>query len=89
MYYEGRCGRPQRGMAADDGPWEAHTMHVPSDLASRLSSVAISSGRSPEALLREAISRLIESTAESLAGCEDAPQHAGFVPQPQSFSVYE
>jgi hypothetical protein len=51
--------------------------------------VAVSSGRSPEALLREAISRLIESTVESLAGFEEAPQHAGFVPQPQSFSVYE
>ncbi|MFL6304897.1 MAG: hypothetical protein ACJ72H_15300 [Candidatus Sulfotelmatobacter sp.] len=64
-------------------------MQVPVDLASRLSSVAISSGRSPEAFLREAISRLIESTVESLAAFEDAPQHAGFVPQPQRFSVYE
>jgi predicted transcriptional regulator len=76
-------------MAAHAGALEAHTMYVPSDLASRLSRVAVSSGRSPEALLREAISRLIESTVESLAGLEDGPQHAGFVPQPQSFSVYE
>ena len=64
-------------------------MQVPSDLAARLSSVAISSGRSPEAFLREAISRLIESTLETVAAFDEAPQHAGFVPQPQSFSVYE
>ncbi len=64
-------------------------MQVPTDLASRLSSVAISSGRSPEAFLREAISRLIESTLDTLAVVEDPPQHPGFVPQPQSFSVYE
>lgn len=64
-------------------------MQVPPDLASRLSRVALSSGSSPEAFLREAISRLIESTVESLAVFEDAPRHAGFVPQPQSFSVYE
>lgn len=64
-------------------------MQVPPDLASRLSSVAVSSGRSPETLLREAISRLIESTVESLAVFEDAHQHVGFVPQPQGFSVYE
>ncbi|MGB9418178.1 MAG: hypothetical protein WCB58_17820 [Acidobacteriaceae bacterium] len=49
----------------------------------------MSSGRSPEACLREAISRLIESTAQTLAKLEAAPQHAGFVPQPQGFSVYE
>ena len=64
-------------------------MQVPPDLASRLSSVAVLSGRSPEAFLREAISRLIESTAPTLAPVEDGPQHTGFVPQPQSFSVYE
>jgi hypothetical protein len=64
-------------------------MQVPRDLTSRLSTAAISSGRSPEAFLREAVSRLIESTVESLATFEDVPQHAGFVPQPQSFSVYE
>jgi hypothetical protein len=63
-------------------------MQVPPDLASRLSSVAILSGRSPEAFLREAISRLIDSTAQTLAPVEDG-QHTGFVPQPQSFSVYE
>jgi hypothetical protein len=68
---------------------EADLMQVPPDLASQLSSVAISSGRSPEAFLREAINRLIESTLDTLASFEDAPQHAGFVPQPQSFSVYE
>ena len=64
-------------------------MQVPPDLASRLSSVAILSGRSPEAFLREAISRLIDSTAQTLAPVEDGTQHTGFVPQPQSFSVYE
>ena len=64
-------------------------MQVPPDLASRLSSVAILSGRSPEAFLREAISRLIDSTAPTLAPVEDGTQHTGFVPQPQSFSVYE
>jgi hypothetical protein len=64
-------------------------MQVPPDLASQLSSVAVLSGRSPEAFLREAITRLIESTARTLVSFEDTPQHAGFVPQPQSFSVYE
>jgi hypothetical protein len=64
-------------------------MQVPPDLASQLSSVATSSGRSPEACLREAISRLIESTAQTLVTLEAAPQHASFVPQPQGFSVYE
>jgi predicted transcriptional regulator len=64
-------------------------MQVPSDLASRLSSVAIACSRSPEAFLHEAISRLIDSTLETLAAFDEAPQHAGFVPQPQGFSVYE
>jgi hypothetical protein len=64
-------------------------MQVPPDLASRLASVAVLSGRSPEAFLREAINRLIDSTAPPLAPLEDGPQHNGFVPQPQSFSVYE
>lgn len=64
-------------------------MQVPPDLASRLARVAISSGRSPEALLREAISLLVESTIETLATLDEVPQHAGFVPQPQGFSVYE
>jgi predicted transcriptional regulator len=63
-------------------------MQVPPDLASRLSRLATGSGRSPEAFLREAISRLIESAAPACAAPEDA-QHTGFVPQPQSFSVYE
>jgi predicted transcriptional regulator len=63
-------------------------MQVPPDLASRLSRLAATSGRSPEAFLREAISRLIESAAPDCAALEDA-QHTGFVPQPQSFSVYE
>jgi predicted transcriptional regulator len=64
-------------------------MQVPSDLASQLSNVAVSSGRSPEAFLREAISRLIESTAQQRAALEETPQHTGFVPQPLRFSVYE
>lgn len=63
-------------------------MQVPPDLASRLSKLAATSGRSPELFLREAISRLIESAGPVCALAEDAPQ-AGFVPQPQSFSVYE
>lgn len=66
-----------------------HSMQVPPDLASQLSSAALSSGRSPEAFLREAISRLLESTVLPVAMHEVTPQHAGFVPQPQSFSVYE
>jgi hypothetical protein len=64
-------------------------MQVPTDLASQLSSVAISSGRSPEAFLREAVTRLIENTTRTLVTFEETGQHAGFVPQPQSFSVYE
>jgi predicted transcriptional regulator len=72
-------------------------MQVPPDLASRLSSVALLSGRSPEAFLREAISRLIDEivpTAGALDDAighalDDATGHAGFVPQPQRFSVYE
>lgn len=67
----------------------APSMQVPPDLASRLSSAALLSGRSPEAFLREAISRLIDSSMPTLAAFEETPQHAGFVPQPQSFSVYE
>jgi predicted transcriptional regulator len=63
-------------------------MQVPPDLAFRLSRLAATSGRSPEAFLREAISRLIESAASPCAVLEDAP-HSGFVPQPQRFSVYE
>jgi hypothetical protein len=65
-------------------------MQVPYDLASRLSSAALISGRSPEDLLREAIDRLIETTvpAPDLLG-EMRQLQGGFVPQPQSFSVYE
>jgi len=58
------------------------------DLASRVSTLAARSGRSPEAFLREAISHLIESAAPACAALDDA-QQTGFVPQPQSFSVYE
>jgi predicted transcriptional regulator len=64
-------------------------MQVPPDLASRISSVAMLSGRSPEALLREAILRMIDGTAATLSKLEDTPQQTGFVPQPQSFCVYE
>jgi hypothetical protein len=68
----------------------APSMQVPPDLASQLSNIAVSSGRSPEAFLREAISRLIESTAHTRPRPDEAPQqHSGFVPQPLSFSVYE
>ena len=41
-------------------------MQVPPDLASRLSSVAMLSGRSPEAFLREAILRMIDGTVVTL-----------------------
>jgi hypothetical protein len=64
-------------------------MQVPPDLAPQLSTAAVLSGRSPEAFLREEIGRLIESTMQTLVAFEERPQHSGFVPQPQSFSVYE
>jgi predicted transcriptional regulator len=65
-------------------------MQVPSDLASQLSTVAVVSGRSPDTLLREAISQLIKSTVPTIAPLENTPHHrAGFVPQALSFSVYE
>jgi hypothetical protein len=65
-------------------------MQVPSDLASRLSSAALLSGRSPEDLLREAVNRWIESAAPGAGALGEMPQlQGGFVPQPQSFSVYE
>jgi hypothetical protein len=64
-------------------------MQVPSDLASRLSSAALSSGRSPEDMLREAVSRLIESAAPAADLGEMRQLQNGWVPQPQSFSVYE
>jgi hypothetical protein len=70
--------------------WKLVLMQVPSDLAFRLSSAALSSGRSPEDMLREAVSRLIESAAPAadLLG-EMGQLQNGWVPQPQSFSVYE
>jgi hypothetical protein len=70
--------------------WKLVLMQVPSDLASRLSSAALLSGRSPEDLLREAIDRLIESAAPAADLIGEVQQlQSGFVPQPQSFSVYE
>ena len=70
--------------------WKLVLMQVPFDLTSRLSRAALLSGRSPEDLLREAINRLIESAAPAadLLG-EMQRLQGGFVPQPQSFSVYE
>jgi hypothetical protein len=51
---------------------------------------ALLSGRSPEDLLREAINRLIESAAPAADLLGEMRQlHSGFVPQPQSVSVYE
>lgn len=64
-------------------------MQVPPDLASRLSSIAALSGRPPEALLREAISRMIEAATPPFAILDDTPLQTGFVAQPQRFSVYE
>jgi hypothetical protein len=74
-------------------------MQVPPDLTSRLASTALLCGRSPETLLREAISRLLDGAGPSSVpmaaalpppvGRDGAPQQSGFVPQPQSFSVYE
>jgi hypothetical protein len=70
--------------------WKLVLMQVPFDLASRLSSAALMSGRSPEDLLREAINRLIESAAPAADLLGEMQQlQSGFVPQPQSFSVYE
>jgi hypothetical protein len=70
--------------------WKLILMQVPFDLASRLSSAALISGRSPEDLLREAVNRLIESAAPAADLLGEMQQlHGGFVPQPQSFSVYE
>ena len=74
-------------------------MQVPPDLAARLASAALMCGRSPETLLREAISRLLDGAGPSSVlmtatllppvGGDGTPQQGGFVPQPQSFSVYE
>jgi predicted transcriptional regulator len=64
-------------------------MQVPPDLASRLSTIALLSGRSPEAFLREAILHMIDGTVVTLSTLEETPQQTGFVPQPHSFSVYE
>jgi hypothetical protein len=70
--------------------WKLILMQVPFDLASRLSSAALLSGRSPEDLLREAIHRVIESAAPAADLLGEMQQlQSGFVPQPQSFSVYE
>jgi hypothetical protein len=70
--------------------WKLILMQVPFDLASRLSSAALLSGRSPEDLLREAVNRVIESAAPVADLLGEMPQlQSGFVPQPQSFSVYE
>jgi hypothetical protein len=70
--------------------WKLVLMQVPSDLTSRLSSAALLSGRSPEDLLREAINRLVESAAPAADLLGEMQQlQSGFVPQPQSFSVYE
>jgi hypothetical protein len=50
----------------------------------------ILSGRSPEDLLREAVNRWIENDAPAAKVLgEMRPLPGGFVPQPQSFSVYE
>ena len=70
--------------------WKLVLMQVPFDLTSRLSRAALLSGRSPEDLLREAINRLIESAAPAADLLGEMQQlQGGFVPQPQSFSVYE
>jgi hypothetical protein len=63
-------------------------MQVPPDLVVRLSNAAQSSGRSPEAFLREAICRLIESTP-SLPSILEGDLHGNFIPQAPRFSVYE
>jgi predicted transcriptional regulator len=88
MSAKARGCRPQGGMAWNGRSKHPQSMQVPPDLASRVSTLAARSGRSPEAFLREAISHLIESAAPVCAALEDA-QQTGFVPQPQSFSVYE
>jgi predicted transcriptional regulator len=62
-------------------------MQVPADLASRLSTAALLSGQTPEAVLREAISQWIESTAPARAAARKPD--SSFSPQPQRFSVYE
>jgi len=69
--------------------WKLVLMQVPFDLTSRLSRAALLSGRSPEDLLREAIDRLIQSAAPAADLLGEMPLQGGFVPQPQSFSVYE
>lgn len=79
---------PNGGWAWSECRQHAQSMQVPPDLASRLSILASLSGRSPEAYLREAISRLIEGVTPPCPASGEA-QHPGFVPQPQSFSVYE
>jgi hypothetical protein len=70
--------------------WKLIHMQVPPDLASRLSSAALLSGRSAEDLLREAVNRWIESGAPAANVLGEIRQlQGGFVLEPQSFSVYE
>jgi hypothetical protein len=68
---------------------EAWWMQVPPDLMVRITTAARSSGRSPEAFLREAVCRLIESTAQTVPPLGELPGQTGFIPQPPRFSVYE
>ena len=83
------ANRPQRGMAADLITHEAWWMQVPPDLVMRITTAARSSGRSPEAFLREAVCRLIESTVQTVPSLGELPNQTGFIPQSPRFSVYE
>jgi hypothetical protein len=59
-------------------------------VAATRGTAALLSGPSAEDLLREAIHRLIESAAPAADLLGEMQQlQSGFVPQPQSFSVYE
>ena len=64
-------------------------MQVPPDLATRLTSAAQSTGRSPEAFLREAVSRFIESATYTSLPVREIDPQSDFVPQPPRFSIYE
>jgi hypothetical protein len=69
-------------------------MHVPSDLAQRLTLLARSHGRPAESLLREALGQWMESLPPESAGEPSARMETNhlqwqFVPQPCAFSVYE
>lgn len=75
-------------MAAKPTWTEAQIMQVPPDLASRLSAAALLREQSPEAILREAISRWIETNAAA-SGAMDRTERKDFLPQPLRFSVYE